>query len=39
MFVKITISKIEGKKLTATFYDANRKLIKTIHFGATGYLD
>ena len=40
MFVKASKSKIEGKKLMAIFYDANRKLIKTIiHFGATGFLD
>ena len=36
--VSITKSKAKGKKWTAVFsYDDNKK--KTIHFGATGYLD
>ena len=39
MYVKISKSKIEGKKMTAIFYDENRKIIKTIHFGAEGYTD
>ena len=39
MLVKISKSKIEGKKLTATFYDSSRKPITTNHSGATGYPD
>lgn len=39
MFVKISKSKIDGKKMTATFYDENRTPIKTVHFGAEGYTD
>lgn len=38
-YVKITKSKIEGKKLTAKFYDKNKEKIITVHFGATGYED
>lgn len=39
MYVKITKSKIEGKKFTAIFYDENKTKIKTVHFGADGYID
>lgn len=39
MYVQITKSKIDGKKMTAIFYDENKKIIKTVHFGAAGYTD
>ena len=37
MYVKITKSTVE--EMTAIFYDNDKKQIKTVHFGATGYLD
>ena len=36
--VEIKPSKIKGKKLTAVFYEDNKK-IKTTHFGASGMSD
>lgn len=36
--VEIKPSKIKGKKLTAVFYEDNKK-IKTTHFGAAGMSD
>ena len=39
MYIQITKSNIKGKKFTAMFYDANKQLIKTTHFGASGYPD
>ena len=36
--VEIKPSKIKGKKLTAVFYENNKK-IKTTHFGAEGMSD
>lgn len=36
--VEIKPSKIKGKKLTAVFYEDNKK-IKTTHFGAEGMSD
>ena len=36
--VEIKPSTIKGKKLTAIFYEDNKK-IKTIHFGASGMSD
>ena len=38
-FVKNSTSKIEGKRMTATFYDDSKKPIQTVHFGAAGYPD
>ena len=38
MSVKITKSNIEGKSMT-TFFDKDKKPIKTVHSGASGYLD
>ena len=32
-------SKIDGKKMTAMFYDNDMLSIQTIHFGAEGYDD
>ena len=39
VFVQLLKSVIDGKKYTAIFYDDDRKKIKTVHFGATGYED
>ena len=39
MYIHIKKSNINGKKLTALFYNESKQLIKTVHFGATGYLD
>ena len=39
MFCKIAKSKMDGKKMTAIFYDKANTPIKTVHFGAAGYLD
>ena len=39
MYIHITKSNIKGKKYTAMFYDAKKQLIKTTHFGASGYPD
>lgn len=39
VFVKIQKSNIDGKKYTATFYDENKKKIKTTHFGQAGAKD
>ena len=39
MYVSIKKSTSKGKKLTAIFYDNDKKKIKTTHFGATGYND
>ena len=38
MYVK-TKSKSEGKKMTAIFYDNDKKQIQTVNFGAAGYID
>ena len=38
-FAKITKSIIEGKKIIAIFYDSEKRLVKTVNFGAAGYLD
>ena len=37
--MQITKSNIKGKKFTARFYDENKQLVKTVHFGASGYPD
>ena len=39
MFAKITKSKIEGNNMIAILYDSEKRLIKTVHFGAAGYLE
>jgi hypothetical protein len=39
MYARIRRSKKEGKKMTAVFYDDDKKRIKTVHFGAQGYDD
>ena len=39
MFAKIIKSKTDGRKMTAIVYDKDRTPIKTVYFGATGYLD
>ena len=39
MFVEFKKSNNPRKKLTAIFYDKNKKKIKTTHFGAVGYDD
>jgi len=39
MYVEIKKSKNKGKKLTAVFYDDNKKKLKTIHFGSAGMSD
>ena len=39
MVAKITQTKIDGKKMTAFFYDKDKTPIKTVHFGAAGYAD
>ncbi|MFM7982730.1 MAG: hypothetical protein ACKPKO_25745, partial [Candidatus Fonsibacter sp.] len=39
MYIHIKESNISGKKFTALFYNENKQLIKTVHFGATGYPD
>ena len=38
-FAKITKSIIEEKKIIAIFYDSEKRLVKTLHFGAAGYLE
>ena len=37
MYIRISKSKIEGKKLTAIFYNDGKVPIKTMHFGVVGY--
>ena len=39
MFVNITKSTRQGKKMMAIFYDEAKKKLKTTHFGASGYED
>ena len=39
MFVNITKSTRQGKKMMAVFYDEAKKKVKTTHFGASGYED
>ena len=39
MYVKITKSKIDGKNMTAIFYDEKKTINKTVHFGGEGYTD
>ena len=39
MFVNITKSTRQGKKMMAIFYDEAKKKVKTTHFGASGYED
>ena len=39
MYVDIQKSTHKNKKWTATFYDADRKKIKTTHFGDSRYQD
>ena len=39
MFAKITKSIIEGKTIIAIFYDSEKRLVKTVHFGAAGCPD
>lgn len=39
MYVDIKKSNRGNKKYMAIFYDANKKRIKTTHFGAVGYAD
>jgi hypothetical protein len=37
MFVNLTKSTRQGKKMMAIFYDADRKKVKTTYFGSSGY--
>ena len=39
MYVNITKSTRQGKKMVAVFYDEVKKKVKTTHFGAVGYND
>ena len=39
MYVNITKSTRQGKKMVAIFYDEAKKKMKTVHFGAVGYND
>ena len=39
MYVSITKSTRQGKKMMAIFYDETKKKLKTTHFGAVGYND
>ena len=39
MYVNITRSTRQGKKMAAVFYDEAKKKVKTTHFGAVGYND
>jgi hypothetical protein len=39
MYVSITKSTRQGKKMTAIFYDEVKKKVRTTHFGAVGYND
>ena len=39
MYVNITKSTRQGKKMVAVFYDEMKKKVKTTHFGAVGYED
>ena len=39
MYINITKTKIEGKHMTAIFYNEEKIPIKTVHFGAEGYDD
>jgi hypothetical protein len=39
MYVNITKSTRQGKKMMAIFYDEAKKKVKTTHFGASGYED
>ena len=39
MYVNITKSTRQGKKMMAIFYDETKKKVKTTHFGASGYED
>ncbi len=39
MYVSITKSTRQGKKMVAIFYDEAKKKLKTTHFGAAGYED
>lgn len=38
-YAQLTKSSVQGKKYTIVFFDADRKKVKTINFGATGYDD
>lgn len=38
-YAQLKKSSVEGKKYTIVFFDADRKKVKTINFGATGYDD
>ncbi len=39
MYVSITKSTRQGKKMVAVFYDEAKKKVKTTHFGASAYED
>ena len=39
MYVNITKSTRQGKKMVAIFYDEAKKKVKTTHFGDVGYED
>ena len=39
MYVSITKSTRQGKKMTAIFYDEAKKKLRTTHFGASAYED
>ena len=39
MYVNITKSTRQGKKMMAIFYDETKRKLKTTHFGASGYED
>ena len=39
MFARINKSKIEGNNMTSILYDNENKPVKTVNFGAAGYLD
>jgi hypothetical protein len=39
MYVNISKSKVDGKQLTAIFYDEIERKIKTVHCWVDGYID
>jgi len=39
MYIHIKELNISGKSFTALFYNESAQLVKTVHFGATGYPD
>ena len=39
MYLEITISNIEGKRMTGIFHNEEQIPMKTVRFGAEGYVD